>query len=142
MTVGIVEAIIALLIGISGGIYIIGQMNAHEERNKEDIEGIKKMIADYQESMKSMMESNISDMRVLFNTNKEHQKDNLEREISHLKDLIALTNSEIREDIKRIEIGQESINKSKEKLVLLTASVKSLHKRLDIEVPPLLDSEE
>ena len=142
MTIGVIEAIIALLIGISGGIYIIGQMNAHEERNKEDIAGIKKMIVDYQESMKSMMESNISDMRVLFDTNKEHQKDNLEREISHLKDLIALTNNEIREDIKRIEIRQESINKSKEKLVLLTASVKSLHKRLDIEVPPLLDSEE
>ena len=110
--------------------------------NKEDIADIKKMIVDNQENMKTMMESNISDMKLLFNTNKEHQKDNLEREISHLKDLIAMTNSEVREDIKRLESRQNESNKVKERVAILTASVKSLHKRLDVDLPALLNTED
>lgn len=141
MITGVMEAGVALALGVIGGVYIIGQMNAHEERNKEDIETIKKMIKDSQESMKSMMTTNILDMRALLDTNKEHQKENLEREINHLKDLIHISGTETREDIKRLEARQAEANHIKERLALAESSLKSLHRRLDIDPPPLITKE-
>lgn len=130
---GVIEGGIALLLGIIGGVFIIGQMNANAKRNADDIGVIKGMIKDYQENMKAMIEKNMQDTKNLLDTNKEHQREALEREISHIKDLINISSSETREDIKRLEQRQAESNRVKERIALAEASLKSLHKRMDIE---------
>jgi len=139
---GIVEGGATLIVAIIGGIFIFGQMKSNAERNAADIEVIKNMMYEFQKDMKDMITKNMSDMKELLDTNKENQRDALNREISHIKDMIAMTSNETREDIKRLEMRQDQANHLREKYAILAQSVKSLHKRLDIEPPPLLENDE
>ena len=99
------------------------------------------MISDYQKNMQELLEKSMDDMKELLNANRINQKEALEREISHVQNLISLTTQEVHEDIRRIEMRLEEVNKMREKTALLIASVKSLHHRLDIDPPPLLDED-
>ena len=130
---GVIEGGISLILGVAGGIFIIGQMNASAKRNAEDIGAIKSLMKDHQDNLRAMIEKNMQDTRILLDTNKEHQREALEREISHIKDLLNVSSAETREDIKRLEAAQKSSNMVKERLALAEASLKSLHKRLDVE---------
>lgn len=153
MISGAVEGLIALIIAIGGGLILFGQVKHGAERNASDIEDMKNMIqkyqedmkhiiCKYQEDMKSTITKNLDDVKGLIDTNKENQRDALNREISHIKDMIAMTSSETREDIKRLEARQDQANRLREKYAILAQSVKSLHHRLDIEPPALLDEED
>lgn len=132
---GVIEGGATLIVAILGGIFIFGQMKSNAERNAADIEVIKNMMYEFQKDMKDMITKNMSDMKELLDTNKENQRDALNREISHIKDMIAMTSNETREDIKRLEMRQDQANHLREKYAILAQSVKSLHKRLDIEPP-------
>ena len=150
---GIIEGGAALVVALIGGIFIFGQVKSNADRNAADIEamktmiheyqeGMKGMIHEYQEDMKAMILKNLQDVKDMMAANKENQKDALEREISHIKDMIAMTSNETREDIKRLETRQDQANHLREKYALMAASLKSLHHRLDIEPPALLEDEE
>jgi chromosome segregation ATPase len=139
---GIFEGAVALFLGTIGGIYVIGQLKSNAERNAADIDAIKTMMHEYQEDMKDLISKNLKDVKDLIDANKENQRDALNREITHIKDMIAMTSSETREDIKRLEIRQDQANHLREKYAILAQSVKSLHRRLDIEPPALLDDED
>ena len=139
---GVIEGGATLIVAIIGGIFIFGQMKSNAERNAADIEVIKNMMHDFQKDMKDMITKNMSDMKELLDTNKENQRDALNREISHIKDMIAMTSNETREDIKRLEMRQDQANHLREKYAILAQSVKSLHKRLDIEPPISLKDKE
>ena len=141
LTGGIIEGGAALAVALFGAIFIFGQMKSNAERNAADIEAIKTMMHEYQEDMKALIEKNLQDVKDMMAANKENQKDALEREISHIKDMIAMTSSETREDIKRLEARQDQANHLREKYAILAQSVKSLHHRLDIEPPALLEEE-
>ena len=117
------------------------EIKNNAERNAADIKTIKTMIHEYQEDMKGLIEKNLQDVKDMIDTNKENQRDALNREITHIKDMIAMTSSETREDIKRLEIRQDQANHLREKYAILAQSVKSLHHRLDIEPPALLEEE-
>lgn len=132
---GVIEGGATLIVALIGGIFIFGQMKSNAERNAADIEVIKNMMYEFQKDMKDMITKNMSDMKELLDTNKENQRDALNREISHIKDMIAMTSNETREDIKRLEMRQDQANHLREKYAILAQSVKSLHKRLDIEPP-------
>lgn len=134
-----IEGGVAFLVALAGAIFLFGQIKENAKRNEEDIKTIKDMVEKYQIATHSLLEKSMADMKELLEANKEHQKETMNVEILHLRDLISMTNNEVREDIKRIEIRQEEVTHFRERLALLTASVKSLHKRLDIEVPALLD---
>jgi hypothetical protein len=99
------------------------------------------MIEKYQQTMHDTLTKSMSDMKELFEVDKNHQKESFNAEISHLKDLISMSNNELRDDIKRVEERQYEVNKFRERLAIITASVKSLHRRLDIEIPTLLDED-
>lgn len=142
MISGALEAGVAILIALVGGIYIIGQIKENAKRNQEDIKTIREMIGQYQEDTKDLIEKMITDMKVLIDENKFHQADSLSRETSHLKDLISINNSEIRADIQRLESRQDQANHLRERFAIMAASLKSLHKRLDLEPPVLLNSED
>ena len=142
MISGLIEGGAALLIALVGGIYIIGQLKSNAERNSKDIKDIKEMMKEHQEGLMRMIAKNIADMEKLLDANKEHQKDALNTEISHIKDLISMSNTETREDIKRLEAAQRESNKIKERIALAEASLRSLHKRLDIEPPITLYNKE
>jgi len=135
LTGGLFEGLAAIAIAVAGGLVIIGQLKNNAERNAADIEAIKTMMHEFQEDMKAMIVKNLTDVKQLIELNKENQRDALNREITHIKDMIAMTSSETREDIKRLEIRQDQANRVKERLALAEASLRSLHKRLDIEPP-------
>ena len=139
---GVIEGGATLIVAIIGCIFIFGQMKSNAERNAADIEVIKNMMHEFQRDMKDMMIKNLSDMRELLDANKEHQKESLEREISHIKDLLNVSSVETREDIKRLEAAQRESNRVKERIALAEASLRSLHKRLDIEPPISLKDKE
>lgn len=141
MLSGVIEGGIALLLGIIGGVFIIGQMNANAKRNADDIGVIKGMMSAFQQDMKDLITKNMTDMRNLLDANKEHQKESLEREVSHIKDLLNVSSAETREDIKRLEAAQKESNNLKMKIAVIMQSVKSLHHRLDIDPPTLLEEE-
>jgi hypothetical protein len=141
MFTGVVEGGIALLIALAGGFILFGQIKENAKRNEEDIRAIKVMIERYQQAMHDLLEKSMVDMKELLDANKEHQRETMNVEILHLRDLISMTNNEVREDIKRIEIQQKEIDKFRERLALVVSSVKSLHHRLDLEVPALLDDD-
>lgn len=138
---GIIEGAAALLVGAVAAIFVVAKINANAARNTQDIEVIKTMIAENQKNLTSLLEKGMSDMRAMIDENKFHQTEALNREISHLKDLINISNSETRADIQRLEVRQEQANRVKERVALLTQSVKSLHHRLDEEPPVLLDED-
>jgi gas vesicle protein len=135
MLSGVVEGGAAIIIAVAGGLIIFGQLKNNAERNAQDIEAIKIMMHDFQEDMKDLISKNLKDVKDLIDANKENQRDSLEREISHIKDLLNVSSVETREDIKRLEAAQRESNKIKERLALAEASLRSLHKRLDIEPP-------
>lgn len=139
---GLFEGLAAIAIAAAGGLIIIGQLKSNAERNAADIEAIKTMMHEFQEDMRQLISKNLADVKQLIDANKENQRESLNREISHIKDLIAMTSSETREDIKRLEMRQDQANHLREKYAVLAQSVKSLHKRLDIEPPALLEDEE
>ena len=152
MIPGALEGLVALIVAVIGGVFIFGQVKSSAERNAEDIEAMKVMIHDYQENMKVMIHEyqedmkdliskNLADVKDLIDANKENQKDALNREILHIKDMITMTSSETREDIKRLEARQDQANHLREKYAILAQSVKSLHHRLDIEPPALLEDD-
>lgn len=135
---GIIEGGAAIIIAGLGCAAIFGQIKTNAERNTRDIEAIKIMIKEYQEATQNLIANNMKDMKNLIDENKFHQKESLEREISHIKDLLNVSSMETREDIKRLEAAQRESNKIKERIALAEASLRSLHKRLDIESPTIL----
>jgi len=124
---------------ISGGIYLVGKIDANTKANQEALNAAtatnQKAIAQLAELLKQ----NMHDMKEMIQMQKEQQRENLNREISHIKDLISISNNEMREDIKRLQEAQNRANHMQEKIALLNASVKSLHKRLDLDPPNLLE---
>lgn len=141
MISGVIEGGIALAIAIVTAVFIFGQIKENARKNEKDISDIKDMISDYQKNMQELLEKSMDDMKELLNTNRINQKEALEREIHHVQSLISLTTQEVHEDIRRIEAKLEEVNKVREKIALLSQSVRSLHKRLDIEVPPMLEED-
>ena len=141
MISGAVEGGVALLIAIITAVFIFGQIKENARKNEQDINTIKEMMSTFQESMIELLSKNMADMRDLLDTQKEHQKEALEREISHLKDLIAISSNETRADIQRLQAEQKESNNLKMKLAVLAQSVKSLHHRLDIDPPAMLDED-
>ena len=142
MISGVFEGAVGLFVALIGGIYIIGQIKSNAERNAADIEAIKVMMHEYQEDMKALIQKNLNDVKGLIDANKENQREALNREILHIKDMIAMTSNETRADIQRLEMEQKESNNLKMKLAVLSQSVKSLHKRLDIEPPALLEEDD
>lgn len=116
------------LIACAGGIYIIGQIKATAEANRKGLETLKSDLT-------TLLEKNNTAMHELLDSFKIHQRENLEREVSHLKDLLDVSIRETREDIKRLEARQSESNRVKERLALAEASIRSLHRRLDTEPP-------
>ena len=142
LTGGLFEGLTAIAIAVAGGLVIIGQLKNNAERNAADIEAIKTMMHEFQEDMRELISKNLKDVKDLIDTNKIIQNENLNREIAHLKDLINMSNAETRADIQRLELEQKESNNVKMKVAILSQSVKSLHHRLDIEPPALLEEEE
>ena len=50
-----------------------------------------------------------------------------------------MSNAETRADIQRLELEQKESNNLKTKIAILSQSVKSLHHRLDVDPPALLE---
>ncbi len=142
MLVSVLESGVALIIATAGAIYVMGQIHALTKHNKEEIEAIKSMLSRYQEDMRDMIEKNMEDTKTLLDTNKKHQEDALSREITYVKELIALSSKDVKEDIKRLEKEQRKNEDLKMKVAILSQSVKSLHRRLDVEPPFVLDETE
>ena len=142
MVSGVVEGGMAILIALIGAAVIFGQVRENAKRNEDDINSIKVMMKEFQDSMMDLLSNNMSDMKALLDTQKEHQKEALEREITHLKDLIAISSNETRADIQRLQQEQKESNNLKTKLAILTQSVKSLHHRLDLDPPATIDDED
>ena len=109
---------------ITGGIFLVAKLDATNKANKEAIDALAELI-----------KKNMQDTKELLQLNKEQQRESLAREISHLKDLINLNNNEMRADIQRLDASQRASNMVKERTALLESSVRSLHKRLDLEPP-------
>ena len=135
ITGGIIEGGAALVVALIGGIFIFGQVKSNADRNAADIEAIKTMMHDFQEDMKAMILKNLQDVKDMVASNKENQRESLEREVSHIKDILNMSSMETREDIKRLEAAQRESNKIKERLALAESSLRSLHRRLDLESP-------
>ena len=138
------EAGVALLVAGGTAIYVAGQVHQATKQNNRDIEtiratlleeqeGTRELIRRNQEAVLELIRKNMSDMKAMLEVQKEYQRDSLNREINHIKDLITMTNNETREDIKRLEQKSEETNRVKERLFRAEASLKSVHKRLDIE---------
>lgn len=142
MISGVIEGAAALVVALVGGIFIFGQLKSSAERNAADIDAIKTMMHDFQEDMKAMILKNLQDVKDMMASNKENQRESLEREVTHIKDILNISSTETREDIKRLEAAQRESNKIKERIALAEASLRSLHKRLDIEPPINLNSGE
>lgn len=117
-----------ILCMVAGGAYLVSRIETTTKANKGATEQLAEII-----------KQNMKDMKDLLQLNKEQQRDVLNREISHIKDLIAMSNTEMREDIKRLEAAQKSSNMIKERLAIAENSLKSLHHRLDLEHPVLMD---
>ena len=135
MTGGIIEGAAGILVAIFGAIFIFGQVRENAKRNETDINAIKEMIKESQEETKELLRQNMQDVKDMLDEQKEVQNSALSREILHVKDTLNLTINEIRDDIRRLEMNQNENAKLREEVILLRSSVKSLHKRLDIDIP-------
>ena len=124
---------------VCGGVYIVGRLEANAKANKEAIESSVRVNQQAITQLADLFKQNMKDMKDLLQLNKEQQRDALNREISHIKDLISISNTEMREDIKRLQEAQNKANHLQERIALINASVKSLHKRLDLDPPILMD---
>lgn len=138
---GLIEGTVALVVAIGGGLIVFGQIKTNAERNATDIGIIKSMMHDFQEDIKKTILKNMDDVKQLIELNKLHQKESVEKEISHLKDLISLTNNETRADIQRLQNEQRESNNLKAKILLMQSSLKALHHRLDIDPPVIIEDE-
>lgn len=150
---GVIEGGIALLVAIFGGIFIFGQLRENARKNERDIEAIRKALVDgqdamrellvgYQADMKATIEKYQEDMKDLLDEEKSNSRESLTREVAHIRETLSMTINEIREDIRRLEQNQNENAKLREEVILLRQSVKSLHKRMDIEVPDSIRSHE
>lgn len=124
---------------ISGGIYLVGKIDANTKANQEALNAATETNQKAIAQLAELLKQNMQDMKEMIQMQKEQQRENLNREISHIKDLISISNNEMREDIKSLRESQNRANHMQERIALLNASVKSLHKRLDIEPPTLLE---
>lgn len=124
---------------VCGGVYIVGRLEANAKANKEAIESSVKINQQAITQLADLFNRNMKDMKDLLQLNKEQQRDALNREISHIKDLISISNTEMREDIKMLREEQQKSNRIKERLAIAESSLKSLHHRLDIDPPVLMD---
>lgn len=152
MLSGLIEGGIALAIAVVGASVLVGQMRENSRKNEEDIKSIREaltegqevmreLIREYQEGMQEMLTKGMNDMKEMLDREKNNSHDNLNREIAHLKDLINISSNETREDIKRLEARQDQSNHLREKYALMAASLKSLHHRLDLEPPVLIEDD-
>ena len=135
MVGSLIEGAVAVLIALVGAATIFGQLRENAKVNKEAIAEIKEMVERSQEETRDLIRENMQDMKNALDNQKEDQALALAHEISHVKDTLSITINEIRDDIRRLEMNQNENTKLKEELIILRQSVKSLHKRLDIEVP-------
>ena len=135
MLATIAEAGVALAIAIGSAIYAVGGVNANNKRNEKAIEDMKQSMLKCQSDMKEIMVQNIQDVKEMLEDNKENARNSLITEIQHIKETWTLSINEIREDIRRLEMNQSETIRLREDLSLLKASVRSLHKRLDLEIP-------
>lgn len=142
MISGAVEGGIALLVALAGGILLIGQIRENAKRNEEDINDIKTMLHENQETTLSLLEKSMEDVKQLLDREKNNSREALQNEISHLRELVNINASETRADIQRLQAEQEKSNNIKMKVALLTSSVKALHHRLDIDPPVVLNSDD
>ena len=135
MLSGVIEGMVALVIAGGGMAVLIGQLKENARTNKAAIEEIKLMVIKGQEDTKDIIKENMQEMKDALNDQKEDQALALAHEISHVRDTLSITINEIRDDIRRLETNQNETIRLREDLSLLKASVRSLHKRLDIEIP-------
>lgn len=124
---------------IAGGIFIVGKIEANTKANQEALNTATQTNQQAITQLANLFSKNMEDMKGLIQLHREQQSDALNREISHIKDLISISNTEMREDIKRLEQEQKKSNRIKERLAIAESSLKSLHHRLDIEPPTLID---
>lgn len=139
---GVLEVLVTLVLAVIGGSVIFGQIKENAKRNEEDINSIKKMLHDYQESMLTLLTKNMEDMKQLLDREKNNSREAWQNEISHLRELVNINANETRADIQRLQIEQEKSNNIKTKVALLSSSVKALHHRLDLESPIMLNDVE
>jgi uncharacterized protein HemX len=132
---GMLEGLVALLIAIITAAVIFGQLRENTKANKDAIAEIKETVEKSQEVMKELIEKNLQDVKDMIDTQKENQDDALKREVGHIKETLDFNIREIRDDIRRLESSQSENAKLREEISLLKQSVRSLHKRLDIEIP-------
>ena len=124
---------------IAGGIFIVGKIEANTKANQEALHTATQTNQQAIAQLANLFNKNMEDMKGLIQLHREQQSDALNREISHIKDLISISNTEMREDIKRLQEAQNRANHLQERIALINASVKSLHKRLDLDPPILMD---
>ena len=142
MLSGVIEGMVALVIAGGGMAVLIGQLKENARTNKAAIEEIKLMVIKGQEDTKEIIKENMQEMKDALNDQKEDQASALAHEISHVKDTLSITVNEIRDDIRRLETNQNETIRLREDLSLLKASVRSLHKRLDLEIPDSIRNHE
>lgn len=118
---------------VAGGAYLVSRIETTTKANKEAIEATAKANQKAIEQLAELIKQNMKDTKDMIQLSKDYQREILSQEISHIKDLIAMTSNETREDIKRLEKKSEETNRVKERLFRAEASLKSVHKRLDIE---------
>lgn len=142
MVAGIIEGGIALLVACGGGVMLIGQIKENARKNEADIGTIKEMLHDYQESMFTLISKNMDDMKQLLDREKSNSREAWQNEIQHLRELVNINANETRADIQRLENSQRESNRIRERIAIAENSLKSLHKRLDIEPPVVLKNDE
>ena len=135
MVGSLIEGAAAVLIALVGAATIFGQLRENAKANKEAIAEIKEMVEKSQEETRELIRENMQDMKNALDDQKEDQASALAHEISHVKDTLSITINEIRDDIRRLEMNQNETMRLREDLSVLKASVRSLHKRLDVEIP-------
>ena len=118
---------------VAGGAYLVSRIETTTKANKEAIEATAKANQKAIEQLAELIKQNMKDTKDMIQLSKDYQREILSQEIAHIKDLIAMTSNETREDIKRLEKKSEETNRVKERLFRAEASLKSVHKRLDIE---------
>ena len=124
---------------IAGGIFIVGKIDATTKANHDALTAATNTNQQALAQLANLVSKNMEDMKGLIQLHRDQQNDALNREISHIKDLISISNTEMREDIKRLQQAQSKANHLQERIALINASVKSLHKRLDLDPPILMD---
>lgn len=127
---------------IAGGVFIVGKIDATTKANQDALHAATSTNQQAISQLAHLFSKNMEDIKDLIQLHKEQQREVLNREISHIKDLISISNTETREDIKRLELAQQRSNRVKERLAIAESSLKSLHHRLDIEPPVLIDNKE